>query len=197
MAVTFTTHAFYRVASRLSLSQDEVATIIEQKSILIGQDGNKVHKLFYSLPDHFFFVAVQDSVNSEVITVLPIDYHNRWRVSEGARNEARALITGGPVSPRIMIETELVEQESVIKKPKIFKFAAHFHKGCRINKINKLGKHESDTFDSVDSFALSPVAKQVAQDLLRSKVDKGEIDSIDYCYCVVITAGKEAKVLYL
>lgn len=102
----FTEHAFERVGERLHLSHEEVAQLLdEDKCVPLGKDGssNRLHKLFYSKPDSYWFVAVQDEVTGEVVTLLPIDYHNRWKVSGDALSLARAKACGEEVSlPRLL-----------------------------------------------------------------------------------------------
>jgi len=98
---TFTEHAFKRVSERLHLSPEEVAQLLnEDKYVPLGKDGSskRVHKLFYSEPDSFWFVAVQDEVTKEVVTVLPVDYHHRWKVSGDALSFARARTRGEQIS---------------------------------------------------------------------------------------------------
>lgn len=89
------THAYQRVRGRLSLLPHEVRAILDlDKTVLVGNDGSKYHRLFYSLPDQMAFIAVQDMENGEVITILPPDYHNRWRVSTQNILVARNIILG-------------------------------------------------------------------------------------------------------
>lgn len=93
----FTEHAFERVEERLHLTHDDVARVLnEGKYVPLGKDGssNRLHKLFYSEPDSFWFVAVQDEKTDEIVTILPVDYHNRWRVSGDALRSARAKALG-------------------------------------------------------------------------------------------------------
>ncbi|MBI2030231.1 hypothetical protein HYT05_01270 [Candidatus Kaiserbacteria bacterium] len=101
MHTRFTEHAFGRVDERLHLSHEEVAQLLDNDTCVpLGKDGpsNRGHKLFYSEPDSFWFVAVQDEATGEVITVLPVDYHNRWKVSGDALSLARAKVRGEEIS---------------------------------------------------------------------------------------------------
>lgn len=90
-------HAFDRVSRRLNMSHKEVADILDQEHyVLVGREEGttRVHKLFFSVFDKNWFVAVQDEVDSYVITVLPIAYHNRMKASPEALRRARELIEG-------------------------------------------------------------------------------------------------------
>ena len=102
MATRFTRHAFKNVSARLFSSHDDIAKILDYGLFLpIGSEEGakeKVHKLFFSKMDNEWFVAVQDEKNDEVITVLPIDYHNRWQISLEALMEAKRLVTPADIA---------------------------------------------------------------------------------------------------
>lgn len=74
----FSRHATDRLLEFLSLNAMEVGQILDDELfVLIGEEGQrKVHKLFWSKPDLSWFVAVQDKLDGEVITILPVHYHN-------------------------------------------------------------------------------------------------------------------------
>ncbi|MBI1956967.1 MAG: hypothetical protein HYS44_00705 [Candidatus Niyogibacteria bacterium] len=102
LQASFTLHAFERARARLSLTLAEVKALLDDDLVvLIGREDNspRVHRLFYSAPDQYWFVAIQDEENGEVVTVLPVDYHNAFRVSEGALNMAKEIILGPPSVP--------------------------------------------------------------------------------------------------
>ncbi len=87
--------------SRLSLTPAEVAAILDYRlSVPLGERSGCIHKLFFSIPDDQCFVAVQDEVVGAVVTVLPLEYHSAWPVSQDARSQARALMLEGPSSWR-------------------------------------------------------------------------------------------------
>lgn len=95
--LSFTKHAFFRVGERLRLTPEEVAEIINSgKYVPIGQEKSKVHKAFYSKPDHQCFIAIHDEDfgKNEIVTILPLDYHHRWEVSEDVFYQAKALANG-------------------------------------------------------------------------------------------------------
>ncbi len=99
--VRFTRHAFERIngteeiEKRLNLTEQEIADLIDSESTIpLGREKGKkdrLHLLFYSHIDELAFVAVFDDKTREVITILPIDYHNRWRISGGTIQQAREL----------------------------------------------------------------------------------------------------------
>ena len=95
MHTTFRDHALQRASERLSLSLEEIARILDHDlCVPLGRDGpRKVHKLFWSEPDSYWFVAVQDESDGEVVTIFPVDYHNRWEVAFDVLEEARRLMS--------------------------------------------------------------------------------------------------------
>lgn len=96
VATRFSRHAFDRVEERLTIPKAEVAAILDSgEAVPIGSEtgSSRLHRLFYSIPDDTCFVAVQDERSGTVVTVLPVDYHERcsWAVTPPARREARSL----------------------------------------------------------------------------------------------------------
>jgi len=97
MNTYFSFHAFKRVNNRLSMTHQELKTLLDNDlTINIGKENNsnREHKLFYSVKDEMCFVAIQDTKTGTVITILPIDYHENisWSVSIDAQNLAKNLI---------------------------------------------------------------------------------------------------------
>lgn len=102
------------VSARLCLSLEEVATILDTDlSIPLGIEPGttKIHRLFFDKEARYWFVAVQDEKNGEVVTVLPIEYHNRWRIDPDTLVEARDLII--PPPKKHIGEPELPKEERV------------------------------------------------------------------------------------
>ncbi|MDO8598477.1 MAG: hypothetical protein Q7S02_00010 [bacterium] len=98
MRTFFSTHAFERVAERLSLDTEEVAALLTYDlAMLIGREAgtSRIHRLFYSVPDGQCFIAVQDESNGEVVTILPIDFA-AWAVSLETQRAAEALTRQRP-----------------------------------------------------------------------------------------------------
>lgn len=76
----FTYHASKRLFQRCSLDRREVLSLLKSRSYPLGNDKHRLHKLFYSQPDDECFIAVQDENTDEIITILPVDYHSKWKV---------------------------------------------------------------------------------------------------------------------
>lgn len=107
MRLCYTRHAWTRVHERLSLTPLEVAEILDRdRAVNIGIEAGstRVHRLFYSPPDREWFVAVVDQADGVLVTILPVDYHERfaWTVSEQAQQLARKLVitSGLPIGSR-------------------------------------------------------------------------------------------------
>ena len=95
MPTFFSHHAFDQVLARLHMSHGELQELLDANlCVPTGREGEKIHRLFYSKFDNYYFVAVQDERTDEVITVLPIDYENRWDIDGGALILAKKLIVG-------------------------------------------------------------------------------------------------------
>ena len=96
---TLTGHASRRVSQRCSLNSKTIRKIIDSpNAIQVGQEqgNNKVHKLFWSIQDSQWFVAVQDCSDGEIITILP-RCCSRWTISDDTLSLARKLALGEKV----------------------------------------------------------------------------------------------------
>ena len=90
MDIIFTKHALERLEERTGMSKENFEQIYETGKILpIGEEesSKKIHELFYS---HFVdqcFISIRDKNTSEIITVLPVDYHNNcaWKVDQNTQ----------------------------------------------------------------------------------------------------------------
>ncbi len=93
MEARLTFHATQRLAERTTLSEDDLFGLIHnRRCVIVGIEPytNRLHKLFYSVTDKSHFVAIQDMANGEVITILPLDYHENlaWKISEKKLRQA-------------------------------------------------------------------------------------------------------------
>ena len=92
--ITFRRHGEDRLYERTSTETGYVVDLIEKGFALpLGYERRttKNHYLFYSVDDRDNFVAVVDDANKEVVTVLPINWHNAWRISPEAEMMAQDL----------------------------------------------------------------------------------------------------------
>jgi hypothetical protein len=89
-------HARQRIYQRTTLDKGEVASLLDQGQFVdIGciPGFNRRHLLFYSELDHVCLVAIRDQLTGTVVTVLPLQYHEKlaWKVSEKQCEEAQRL----------------------------------------------------------------------------------------------------------
>ena len=90
-------HAKERLQERTSLEPAAFLHLLDQNlSVSIGVESftRRRHRLLYSEPDKAHFVAIQDFETGEVITLLPIDYHENlaWKLSEKSLRKAVWLV---------------------------------------------------------------------------------------------------------
>lgn len=91
-----TNHAAQRLNQRCTLSVKQFKHIMDKSAtVQLSQQrgGRLVHRLFYSIPDEAWFVAVQDDNTGEVLTTLPLAYFENFHghVSAVDRRKARTL----------------------------------------------------------------------------------------------------------
>lgn len=87
-------HAFMRVSQRIRLTPETVMQLLDSGAVVnVGRETatNRDHLLFYSDADHACFVAIQDHLTGQVVTVLPLDYHDNlaWPVTAAQQEQAR------------------------------------------------------------------------------------------------------------
>jgi len=97
MKTHFTHHAYERIGERVRISPEQLARLIDNDlTVPLGMEPGRtrIHRLFYSHIDEQCFVIIQDERTGSVITVLPVDYHERiaWKISLTAQQMARSLV---------------------------------------------------------------------------------------------------------
>ena len=96
MKVRLTKHAEERLITRTGLSKEAFITLYEKDKLLpVGKEigSFRQHELFYSGKKKQCFVSIRDERNLQIITILPIDYHQNiaWRISGGAQLMAKNI----------------------------------------------------------------------------------------------------------
>lgn len=190
--IWFTKHAFARVRERLSIIQEEVSRFIEDgQTVNVGTEPGTTrdHLLFYSQPDNYYFVIVYDRESSVVVTILPIDFHNAWRISDQAQKEARYKIMGEekPIQPDPIRQAVNETRETEVTPPTKFKIRAMMwdkkHKWVNCGNI-EANAHDSD------------ITKVAAWEGLNMYV-QGKLDEHGHPDCkealVVIMLGKKQQ----
>lgn len=165
---TFSIHAITRI-DELGLVPAEVADLLDNdKGVPVGREHTKrrVHRLFYSAPDKACFIAIQDEVNGEVVTVRPIA-HGRWVISMDAKQQAERLVAPKPVvkrpperaipsaavvtppSPQHLPRRRVIETSKLVRSYDNFTFYVVVQSGDGKNRRVKLGHASARVFNSV------------------------------------------------
>ena len=191
----FTEHALERAEERLHLTCEEIALLLDEgKYVPLGKDGSsdRLHKLFYSEPDSFWFVAVQDERTAEVITVLPVEYHNRWRIAGDALKSARAKVLGEwslTVSPEQLLDFS----EEFKLRPGNIVFR------CAATVMNELGKKRIIGLGHIQysSRRLLQVTEDIAvHRVLHDRLMPQLLDG-ERLLVLIIRHGKKSKIVQL
>ena len=108
-------HAIIRLNERCHLKPNDIRYILENDLYHpIGLDAKKQHQhqLIYSEPDKTCFVIVQDFIDKDVVTVLPLDYHRAWRIHDDALEMAKKAVQGkNYIPPKIPELSEEAKKE--------------------------------------------------------------------------------------
>lgn len=96
-------HAFSRLEQRTKLTPEALMRLLDAGAVVnAGKEpcSNREHLLFFSDLDNKCFVAIQDSLSGEVVTLLPLDYHENlaWKITvaqqEAAKRVAERALNG-------------------------------------------------------------------------------------------------------
>ncbi|MBI3075320.1 MAG: hypothetical protein HYY92_03905 [Parcubacteria group bacterium] len=114
-----TFHAYERISERLHLRNDEIRMLLDAdppRTVDIGleQGTNRIHRLFFSEPDNYCFIAVQDTRTGEVVTVLPMDNRTSgsFVISLEAAEQAKNLALTGTLTGK-EVKNTLQEEDSL------------------------------------------------------------------------------------
>ena len=97
MITLYTSHEIERIRQRISLNPTQIAEILNRNLCVplgCGRKKKHFHYLIFSPIDHQCFVVIRDETDGVVITVLPIDFHERisFKISLDAQLMARSLL---------------------------------------------------------------------------------------------------------
>lgn len=159
---TFTYHGLQRSLERTSLSIDSILDIINQDlCILLGSEENKHHKLFFSTLDNHCFIAVQDSFNKEIVTLLPCEY-SKWNISNDSLERARGLVCGEcKIEEPTMIEELKVIKKRVLRCIVYVRDPNTYEVSCK--HIGKIGE-----YDKLEDFGNDKDAVSILKEIIKS-----------------------------
>jgi len=128
-----TRHAYKRVLQRLLLSGGQLVELLDRElAVSIGRrpGTSHLHRLFFSPPNGECFVAIQDELTGDVITILPLDFHAvlAWPVAPQDEEQARALMRGVELGPS--------QSRGV---PHVFRLTVHYISPSGAPKATNLG----------------------------------------------------------
>ena len=105
----------------------------EGKYLSIGKQekSRRIHDLFFCIDDKTFFVSIRDEKNNEIVTILPLDYHENlaWEISIEAQKLVKCITLGEEVS------SEIKQTKIERKKPSVFKVKAFDYKNFKRHPI--------------------------------------------------------------
>jgi len=183
MKICFTKHAKDRLINRTGLSIKDFEKIYDDEKIVpVGKEGssNRYHELFYSKPMHQCFISIRDNKNSEIITILPIDYHQNiaWDISLNAQEMAKDLFN----DEKIFFINEVKAEHN--KTPSKFRVVAFDSFNLKRKNISTFSC-EDFSYD-IDLFLSNHSLKEVVKDFIKEN-DKNLFTEIEIMF------GKKRK----
>ena len=184
MIISLTKHAEDRLFTRTNLSKEEFEMVYEEEKILpIGKEkkSSRLHELFYSKPKDQCFVSIRDERNSEIITILPIDYHQNiaWTIDPDTQQMAKDLALGNKIfgEEELMIE----HQQETPSKFKVVAIDPVNYKRKNITSFNA----EEFSFD-IDILLSDQIFRKTLRNFFK------ENDSNKFLECEIIF-GKDRR----
>ncbi len=136
-----TNHARDRIDERTFVDEEMVLMALDNGLYLpLGREAgtNRSHELLYIKCEEEWFVVVRDVVTEEVITFLPADYHNRWRISFQALQQAKSIALSE--NPSVYVPNELnLRSPEDLGGPKVYKLSVIVSLESEETKIHGLG----------------------------------------------------------
>lgn len=88
----FSEHASEQLHARSKLTRSEVMSLLSNNvSIPVGVDKHRVHNVIYSIKDEIPLVVVHDERNGEIITVLYLEYNNKFVIHPTIADDIKNL----------------------------------------------------------------------------------------------------------
>jgi hypothetical protein len=124
---SLTRHAICRLEERTNIAGDRLRELLDKGAYInLGLESifDRQHCLFYSSPNDQCFVAVQDRISGEVITVLTLDYHKTlsWKLDKKFYYE---------------IDEEFLRRAEVLARYNVDPNSMAFHMSLKVRYLNE------------------------------------------------------------
>lgn len=88
----FSEHASDQLHSRSQLKRGDVLRLLSDNlSIPVGIDKHRIHTVIYSIKDDAPLVIVHDDRNGEIVTVLYVEYNNKFVIHPNVADEIKQM----------------------------------------------------------------------------------------------------------
>jgi len=189
----FSKHALKRLDQRSILTFYELAKILDCRVFVeIGSEPgfNREHRLFYSVKDKSYYVAIQDAHTGSVVTVLPPDYHQNicWPVKEEEFSAAKNIALN---PPKEYEDYENIESANT-EPSSTFIVAVHFNDTEGMQKTKEALKIGALPYNRDISALLNDISLEY--EIKHALVKKGiKSDSV---WSISIRLGKKGERVY-
>ena len=149
--VNLTSHAMRRINERSVLTLRAVEKIlIKGYDVALGIRGKgrkkKMGRLFYSDKDNEFYVAIQDTDNGDILTIMDlfVAQANGWMVTSGAKDIAleKAFGKDKPIDVEAIMKKPLIQREEIKSEPEQLVSIIAFFQGIIPEKPDRIHKIE-------------------------------------------------------
>jgi hypothetical protein len=186
---TLTQHAIDRIIERSTASPDSILDMIDiglSIPIGCGQGSSRSHELLYVPDDSTWFIVIRDLKNFEIITFLPVDYHETlaWKISFDALECAKRLTCGEKQGN--------VKGEDHLKEPTTYKISVVFYPEPQKHVRRNIGSWRISPYEPV--FDLMNDDEFIRAILDRMK-EKGI--ALHEFYCLGLKKSKKDTYIYL
>ena len=126
-------HARQRIAQRCNLEEHRLTRMLDEGLYVdLGRKPgcDRRHLLFFSSPDQQAFVALRDETTGTVVTVLPLDYHEKlaWKIASTQIDQARLFaVRRTTTPPYLQMKLHYVNAQGALKTLMLLKWRPSAH----------------------------------------------------------------------
>lgn len=90
--IFFSEHASTQLHARSQMKRSEVLRFLSDKiTIPVGADKHRIHTVIYSVKDDIPLVIVHDERNGEIVTVLFLEYNNKFKIDPNITEKIKKI----------------------------------------------------------------------------------------------------------